>query len=105
MVAAIAVVLTPDLETESYSSNLCGVAGEDRTALVWILGIVFGVLGLLSFLLRCIARLHVGAASWGIDDSVMALAVVSETSLALHACLMLTSLDHNDTAMCHLSSS
>lgn len=66
-----------DSETENYSYGTCGAVGEDRTALVWILGVTFGALGLVAFGLRCVARLHMGAQSWGMDDWVMCLAVVS----------------------------
>ncbi|KAI0137049.1 CFEM domain-containing protein [Xylariales sp. AK1849] len=61
------------LETQKYSYDACGQEGEDRTALVWITGVTFGALGLLTFALRCTARLHLGAQSWGLDDWAMCL--------------------------------
>lgn len=51
--------------------------GEDRTAVVWMVGVIFGAVGLAAFFLRILARLHVGAKAWGLDDWFMCLAVVS----------------------------
>jgi len=64
------------LQTKKYSVDTCHAPAEDRTALVWIVGIVFGILGIVAFSLRCFARLFVGVQSWGLDDWVMCLAVV-----------------------------
>ncbi|KAH9886786.1 hypothetical protein F4778DRAFT_773890 [Xylariomycetidae sp. FL2044] len=58
------------LQTQKYSSVMCGVEGEDRTDLVWIIGIVFGALGVVAFGLRCLARLF-GTRGWGWDDTMM----------------------------------
>ncbi|ORY66543.1 uncharacterized protein BCR38DRAFT_430610 [Pseudomassariella vexata] len=63
------------LATKKYSYDACDVVGEDRRALVWIIGVVFGVLGLVAFLLRCFARLYIGRQAWGMDDWFMCLAV------------------------------
>lgn len=50
---------------------------------MWIIGVVFGALGLLVFGLRVVARLAPGPTrSWGSDDWVMALAVVFMVPLA-----------------------
>ncbi|KAI2464576.1 hypothetical protein F4781DRAFT_425462 [Annulohypoxylon bovei var. microspora] len=65
------------LSTKKFSAETCGIEGEDRTALVKILAIVFGALGLLAFILRCMARL-VGPHDWGHDDSVMCVAMALE---------------------------
>ncbi|KAK9778379.1 hypothetical protein SCAR479_04781 [Seiridium cardinale] len=64
------------LQTQKYSYESCGKQGEDRTALVWIIGVTFGAVGLLAFGLRCLARLYVGAQSWGMDDWVMCLVIL-----------------------------
>lgn len=55
----------------------CHKEGQDRTAEVWIIGVTFGALGLFAFGLRCLARLYVGAQSWGMDDWVMCAVIVS----------------------------
>lgn len=59
------------LQTQKYSYVTCHKEGQDRTAEVWIIGVTFGTLGLFAFGLRCLARLYVGAQSWGMDDWVM----------------------------------
>ncbi|KAG8164103.1 hypothetical protein KVR01_006021 [Diaporthe batatas] len=65
------------LATQKYSKVTCGVESQDRTALIWIVGIVFGILGLIAFGLRVTARVFVGShKSWGPDDWVMTIAVV-----------------------------
>ncbi|KAH8662479.1 cfem domain-containing protein [Xylariales sp. PMI_506] len=63
------------LETEKYSYESCGVQPEDRRSLVWIIGVTFGALGLLTFAIRCFARLHIGTQQWGLDDWAISLAV------------------------------
>ncbi|KAI1417018.1 hypothetical protein F5Y13DRAFT_103297 [Hypoxylon sp. FL1857] len=69
------------LATKKFSVESCGVKGEDRTALVWIIAIIFGALGLLAFILRCMARL-IGPHDWGHDDSVMCVVMALEIALA-----------------------
>ncbi|KAK1536051.1 CFEM domain-containing protein [Colletotrichum paranaense] len=63
------------LLVQSYSKHTCGAPSRDRTALVWVTGVVFLVLGLLAFVLRVMARLCLGGQSWGPDDWVMCIAV------------------------------
>ncbi|KAK9770981.1 hypothetical protein SCAR479_12330 [Seiridium cardinale] len=63
------------LETQRYISTTCGVQGEDRRDVVLIIGVLFGIVGLLAFGLRCTARLRIGNQSWGLDDWAMCLAV------------------------------
>ncbi|KAI1386750.1 uncharacterized protein F4822DRAFT_431618 [Hypoxylon trugodes] len=70
------------LGTKKFSFETCGVEGEDRTALVWILAIVFGALGLLAFTLRCMAR-FMGPHNWGHDDSVMCVVICLAIALAV----------------------
>ncbi|KAF6829345.1 CFEM domain-containing protein [Colletotrichum plurivorum] len=60
---------------QSYSKHTCGAPSRDRTALVWIIGVVFLALGLVSFGLRVMAKLCLGTQTWGPDDWVMLLAV------------------------------
>ncbi|WQF77475.1 Putative extracellular membrane protein, CFEM [Colletotrichum destructivum] len=62
-------------EVQAYSKHTCGVPSRDRTALVWVTGVVFLVLGLVAFLLRVMAKLCLGGQTWGADDWVMLLAV------------------------------
>ncbi|KAI0841196.1 hypothetical protein F5Y06DRAFT_308112 [Hypoxylon sp. FL0890] len=69
------------LATKKFSMESCGVKGEDRSALIWIIAIVFGALGLLAFILRCMARL-IGPHDWGSDDSVMCVVMALEIALA-----------------------
>ncbi|KAG7050112.1 CFEM domain-containing protein [Colletotrichum scovillei] len=64
------------LLVQSYSKHTCGAPSRDRTALVWVTGVVFLVLGLLAFVLRVMARLCLGGQSWGPDDWVMCIAVL-----------------------------
>ncbi|KAF4972595.1 hypothetical protein FSARC_868 [Fusarium sarcochroum] len=63
------------LLVQSYSKHTCGAPKRDRTTLVWVLGVVFLVLGLVGFGLRIMARVFVGTQTWGADDWVMLLAV------------------------------
>ncbi|KAK7970003.1 CFEM domain protein [Apiospora saccharicola] len=63
------------LLTKRYSTQSCGIPGQDRTALVWIVGVTFGAVGLAAFFLRCVARLYVGTHAWGLDDWFMCAAV------------------------------
>ncbi|KPM41712.1 hypothetical protein AK830_g4838 [Neonectria ditissima] len=63
------------LVVQSYSKHTCGAPSRDRTALVWIVGVVFLALGLLGFGLRVMARLCMGLQTWRADDWVMLLAV------------------------------
>ena len=70
-----------NLVTKRFSTDMCqklGVMaeGEDRTAVVWMIGVIFGAIGIAAFFLRILARLHVGAQAWGLDDWFMCLAVV-----------------------------
>ncbi|KAL0936073.1 CFEM domain-containing protein [Colletotrichum truncatum] len=60
---------------QSYSKHTCGAPSTDRTALVWVIGVVFLAIGLLGFGLRVMARLCLGTQTWGPDDWVMLLAV------------------------------
>lgn len=67
--------------TQKYSYELCGVEGEDRTVLIRAIALVFGLLGLVAFMLRCVARLSAyGTRSWGPDDWVMTLTMVRAPS-------------------------
>lgn len=65
------------LATKKFSAESCGVEGEDRSPLIRIIAIVFGALGLLAFILRCVARL-IGPHDWGYDDSVMCIVMCLE---------------------------
>lgn len=67
--------LTIDTETKKFSTQTCGIEGRDRRPLVRITAIVFGVLGLMAFALRCFARLYVAAQTWGTDDWIICVAV------------------------------
>jgi len=62
---------------QAYSKHSCGAPTHDRTQLVMVIGVVFLALGLLGFGLRVMARVVVGTQTWGADDWVMLLAVVS----------------------------
>ncbi|KAI1137786.1 hypothetical protein F5Y05DRAFT_62075 [Hypoxylon sp. FL0543] len=73
--------ITNQLETKKFSMETCGVKGEDRTAVIWIVAIAAGALGLLAFVLRCMARL-IGPHDWGFDDSVMCVVMALEIALA-----------------------
>lgn len=61
--------------TKKFSAETCGVEGEDRTQLIRVIAIVFGGLGLFTFILRCAAR-FMGPHNWGKDDSVMCAVMV-----------------------------
>ncbi|KAH6972889.1 hypothetical protein BKA56DRAFT_691503 [Ilyonectria sp. MPI-CAGE-AT-0026] len=63
------------LLVQSYSKHACGAPSRDRSTLVWVVGVVFLVLGLLSFAFRVMARFFLGTHTWGPDDWVMLLAV------------------------------
>ncbi|KAI0025390.1 hypothetical protein F4780DRAFT_791020 [Xylariomycetidae sp. FL0641] len=70
------------LTMEKFANEFCGVESEDRRPLVWIVGIVFGALGVLAFCLRCLAR-FVGSRTWGWDDTVMCLVMCCAIPLAV----------------------
>jgi hypothetical protein len=61
-------------ESEKYSYNTCGITGEDRTPLVWHLGIAFMITGLSAFGLRCLERLR--SHTWGFDDWAITIVTV-----------------------------
>ncbi|ENH62838.1 hypothetical protein FOC1_g10006304 [Fusarium oxysporum f. sp. cubense race 1] len=63
------------LLVQSYSKHTCNAPSRDRTTLVWVIGIVFLVLGLIGFGLRVMARVFVVKQTWGSDDWVMLFAV------------------------------
>lgn len=75
---------------QSYSKHTCGAPSRDRTALVWIIGVVFLALGLVCFGLRVMAKLYLGTQTWGPDDWVMLLAVVRHNSRVQPLKLLLT---------------
>lgn len=61
---------------------MCGTEGTDRRVLVRVIAVVFGLLALVAFVLRCVARLSAyGTRSWGPDDWVMTLTMVNSTGL------------------------
>ncbi|KAG9494908.1 hypothetical protein J7337_013137 [Fusarium musae] len=60
----------------SYSKHTCNAPSRDRTTLVWVIGIVFLILGLIGFGLRVMARVFAAKQTWGADDWVMLLAVL-----------------------------
>lgn len=67
---------------------------------MWIIGVVFGILGLVAFGLRVMARVFVGThKTWGPDDWVMTIAVVS-THFCLVFCKdrLLTAIGLDDTS-------
>ncbi|KAK7742222.1 hypothetical protein SLS62_010773 [Diatrype stigma] len=80
------------LSTQKYSYELCGVEGRDRRVLVRVIAIVFGLLALVAFVLRCVARLSAyGTRSWGPDDWVMTLTILWYFDAVLYVtCLGLT---------------
>lgn len=65
------------LSTKKFEATTCGIPGEDRTTLIKVIAIVFGALGLVAFILRCMARL-LGPHDWGHDDSVMCIVMLLE---------------------------
>jgi hypothetical protein len=65
-----------DTETKKYSTETCHVPGRDRRDLVRIVAIVFGILGLVAYALRCFARFYITAQQWGTSDWVITAAVV-----------------------------
>jgi hypothetical protein len=71
--------LIASLVTQSYSKHTCHAPSRDRTTLVWVVGIVFLILGLIGFGLRVMARVFVVKQTWGADDWAMLLAVVRIT--------------------------
>lgn len=71
-----AVTYCWNTEMKKYSTHTCQVPGRDRRSLVRITAIVFGILGLLAYALRCFARLTVAAQQWGISDWFITLAVM-----------------------------
>lgn len=64
------------LQTKKYSTETCQVPGRDRRDLVRIVAIVFGILGLLAYGLRCFARFYIAAQQWGMSDWVITAAVI-----------------------------
>ncbi|GFF34748.1 hypothetical protein IFM61606_04720 [Aspergillus udagawae] len=59
------------LATKNVTSSACGVPIRDRTGAVSITGVVGGVLALVAFVLRMIARLPCCGGQFGIDDLAM----------------------------------
>ncbi|KAK9772830.1 putative Extracellular membrane protein CFEM domain-containing protein [Seiridium cardinale] len=71
------------IAVERYSKYTCGAPSRDRTTLVWVIGLVFGILGLVGFGLRVVSRVLVGGLTWGPDDWAMTLAVACMIPLAV----------------------
>ncbi|KAI1878992.1 hypothetical protein JX265_003169 [Neoarthrinium moseri] len=69
------------LESAKYSNEKCGVSSEDRRAAVWVPGVVFGILGLVAFGLRCLAHLLNRTQLWGLDDWAICVAICCLTPL------------------------
>ncbi|KAK2016857.1 CFEM domain-containing protein [Colletotrichum eremochloae] len=63
------------LQLERYAKHECGAPSRDRTALVWIIGIIFLGLGLFAFVLRVVSKIFMRSQTWGYDDWMMLLAV------------------------------
>ncbi|KAH8675578.1 hypothetical protein BX600DRAFT_177444 [Xylariales sp. PMI_506] len=61
------------LASLKFSYDVCGHEAQDRTELVMVIGVTFGALGVLAFVLRCTARFLPGGRGWMLDDWLMAL--------------------------------
>jgi hypothetical protein len=58
-------------ETKKYSATTCNTPIEDRTALIWQMGLAKGIIGVVAFGLRCVEKMRMGIQSWGADDWVI----------------------------------
>jgi hypothetical protein len=62
---------------EKYSKDQCGVIPRDRSKLVAIVGVTFGILAVIAFSLRIISKMTHHGGAFGLDDYIMVVAVVS----------------------------
>jgi len=62
--------------TKNVTTTACGAPIRDRTHVVSYVGIAGGVIAVIAFILRVIARLTTGGGVWGLDDWTMLLTVV-----------------------------
>ncbi|OBT73679.1 hypothetical protein VF21_06164 [Pseudogymnoascus sp. 05NY08] len=56
------------LATKKYSNDYCGVVPQDRTKIVSIVGVTFGVLALITVGLRILSKVLRAGGQFGIDD-------------------------------------
>ncbi|KAJ5138872.1 uncharacterized protein N7515_003720 [Penicillium bovifimosum] len=64
------------LTTKNVTSTACGAPIRNRTKLVSYSGVIGGVLALIAFILRMIARLNVFGGVFGMDDWTMLLTMI-----------------------------
>ncbi|OQD82301.1 hypothetical protein PENANT_c022G09635 [Penicillium antarcticum] len=70
---ATTCTIRQSLTTKNVTSSACGAPLRDRTALVSYLGVGGGVLALIAFILRMVARLRCCGGTFGMDDWTMML--------------------------------
>ncbi|KAH8805187.1 hypothetical protein F5884DRAFT_442227 [Xylogone sp. PMI_703] len=70
------------LTTQKYSKDSCGVKGRNRSKLIRGVGVTFGVLAVIAFGLRILARLTRSGGTFGMDDYAMMVAICLVIPLA-----------------------
>ena len=65
------------LATKKYSSDYCGVVPRDRTKIISIVGVTFGVLALITVGLRILSKLLRTGGQFGIDDYTIIVTMVA----------------------------
>ncbi|KFY63854.1 hypothetical protein V496_03640 [Pseudogymnoascus sp. VKM F-4515 (FW-2607)] len=63
------------LATKKFSSDSCGVVPQDRTKVISIVGVTFGVLALITFGLRILSKVLRAGGQFGLDDYTIMVAM------------------------------
>lgn len=73
------LVITANIHTQAtknVTTSACGAPIRDRTKIVSYAGVVGGIIALLAFVLRMLARLSCCGGMFGVDDWTMVLTMV-----------------------------
>jgi hypothetical protein len=70
------LVILTILATKNVTMTMCDAPIRDRTAAVWVAGVVGGVLAVVAFTIRMMTRLPLFGGQFGLDDLTMVLVMV-----------------------------
>lgn len=65
------------LATKKFSCDSCGVVPQDRTKVISVVGVTFGVLALITFGLRILSKVLRAGGQFGLDDYTITVAMVT----------------------------
>jgi hypothetical protein len=76
----LCILFNDCIATERFTKSTCGVIPRDRTKSVLVVGVLFNSLAVVVFCLRLTSKLTGSSGSFGVEDYIMALVVVSTPS-------------------------